>query len=185
MRLFVIDGLDGSGKDTQAYKLREYLAGHGRTVALRIHPSTDNWLGRVSKGALAKKGHVWRLIATVFYGLDLLRSILLYCYGDRDVILVRYTLACAYLPGPLIGPAYALVSFVLPGSPDMFFLDITPEEALRRIRLRGGDREMFETLHHLRKNRERALSIKGKWKVIDADQTREKVFEDIVKNLSP
>jgi dTMP kinase len=185
MRLYIIDGLDGSGKDTQAHRLMEHLSGSGREVALRIHPTADSWTGRASKRALMRRGPHWRMAATVFYGLDVIRSVVLYCHGDGDVILVRYTLACAYLPRAIIKPAYALVSFLLPKSPNMFFLDVTPEEALRRIHLRGGDREMFETLPHLRKNRERALSITGDWKVINGDQSREKVFDDIVKNLSP
>jgi dTMP kinase len=185
VRLYVIEGLDGSGKDTQALKLKEYLSGKGRNVVLRIHPSVDNVFGRISKKSLMRKGQFWRMVTTLFYGLEVVRSIVLYCHGDRDVILVRYTLACAYLPGPIIRPVYALVNFLLPKSPNMFFLDVTPEEALRRIRLRGDDREMFESLPQLRKNRERALSIVGNWKVVNGDQLREKVFDDIVKNLTP
>jgi dTMP kinase len=180
MRLYVIEGLDGSGKDTQALLLREYLSGKGHAVVLRVHPSMDNSFGRVSKWSLMRRGRFWRMVATLFYGLDVVRSVVLYCRGDRDVILVRYTLACAYLPGPVIKPVYAVVSFLLPKSPDMFFLDVSPEEALRRIRLRGGDTEMFETLPHLRKNRERALTITGGWKVVDGNKSPEEVFEQIV-----
>ncbi len=185
MRLYVIDGLDGSGKDTQAYMLKEHLSAGGREVIVRIHPSADSQPGRASKKALMRRGQLWRMAATVLYSLDVIRSVILYCNGDGDVILVRYTLACAYLPRAVMKPAYALVSFFMPKSPNMFFLDVTPEEAMQRIKNRGGDHEMFETLPHLRKNRERALSITGDWKVIDGDQAREKVFDDIVKNLSP
>lgn len=184
MRLYVIEGLDGSGKDTQALLLREYLSGKGHAVVLRVHPSADNVFGRVSKWSLMRRGRFWRFVATLFYGLDVVRSVILYCHGDRDVILVRYTLACAYLPGPLIKPVYAVVSFLLPKSPNMFFLDVSPEEALRRIHLRGDDREMFETLPQLRKNRERALSIAGYWNIIDGNKSPKQVFKQIVGFLS-
>jgi dTMP kinase len=184
MRFYVIDGLDGSGKDTQAYKLKAHLERSGRPVTLRIHPTTDNAFGRVSKRSLTKTGAFWRLIATFFYGLDVIRSIVLYCHGDRDVIFVRYTLACAYLPKPIIKPVYALVNFILPKSPDMFFLDVAPEEALRRIRARGDSEEMFETLPHLEKNRKRALLILGNWKVVDGNVAPDAVFGQILKNLS-
>ncbi len=184
MRFYAIDGLDGSGKDTQAHKLKEHLMGSGRDVALRIHPSADSWPGRASKRALMRRGQLWRMAATVFYGLDVIRSVILYCHGDRDVILVRYTLACAYLPRAIIKPAYALVNFVLPRSPNMFFLDVTPEEALRRIHLRGDYREMFETLPQLEKNRNRALLITSNWKVIDGNKAPDEVFAQIVGHLS-
>ncbi|HTY91710.1 MAG TPA: thymidylate kinase [Methanocella sp.] len=185
MRLYVIDGLDGSGKDTQAYRLKEYLSKDGREVVLRIHPSPDNAFGRISKRSLTKSGQLWRLVATLFYGLDVVRSILLYAHGDRDVIFVRYTLACAYLPQALIRPVYAVVNLILPKSPNMFFLDVSPGEALRRIKARGDSEEMFETLPHLEKNRNRALLILGNWKVVDGNVAPEAVFDQIVKNITP
>ena len=185
MRLFVIDGLDGSGKDTQAYKLKSYLSRDGREVVLRIHPSADNAFGRISKSSLMKKGQIWRLVATLFYGLDVVRSVLLYAHGDRDVIFVRYTLACAYLPGFAIRPVYGIVSRLLPKSPNMFFLDVSPEEALRRITSRGDKVEMFETLPYLEKNRKRAFLILGNWKVVDGNKTPEEVFSLIVENITP
>lgn len=105
---------------------------------------------------------------------------MLYYHGDRDVIFVRYTMACAYLPRGLIKPSYALVSFILPKSENMFFLDVRPEEALRRIKLRGDGEEMFETLPHLEKNRARAMLIAGNWKVVDGNLPPDEVFKQII-----
>ncbi|MDI6896646.1 hypothetical protein [Methanocella conradii] len=124
------------------------------------------------------------MAATMFYALDVVRSLMLYYRGGRDVIFVRYTLACAYLPRPLVKPTYALVSFLLPRSPNMFFLDVEPEEALWRIHLRGNGKEMFESLAHLKKNRERARLITDGWKVVDGNGAPEQVFEQIIGFLS-
>lgn len=184
MGFYVIDGLDGSGKDTQAYMLMEYLSRNGHEAILRIHPASDSIFGRASKRALMGRGPIWRTAATVFYGLDVFRSLLLYYRDGRDVIFVRYTMACAYLPRPLVKPTYSLVSLILPRSPNMFFLDVEPGEALRRIHLRGNGREMFESLEHLRKNRERALLITDGWKVVDGNGTPGQVFEQIIGFLS-
>ncbi len=184
MRFFVIDGLDGSGKDTQAYRLKEHLSKDGKEVVLRIHPSSDNMFGRMSKRSLMKHGQLWRMVATLFYGLDVVRSVLLYCHGDRNVIFVRYTMACAYLPRAIIRPTYTLVNFLLPTSRNMFFLDVDPQEALRRIQSRGDEQEMFETLPHLEKARGRALLITGNWKVIDGNPAPDLVFGQIVNNIS-
>jgi dTMP kinase len=184
MRFIAIEGLDGSGKDTQAYMLRDYLAGKGETVVLRIHPSQDNAFGRISKRALMKGGKVQRIVATLFYGLDVVRSVLLYCRDGRTVIFVRYTMACAYLPGPMIKPVYVIVSRVLPKSKEMFFLDVAPEEALRRVKARGEAEEMFETLPRMEKARTRAMMIARDWKVVDGNPTPEKVFQNILCELN-
>jgi dTMP kinase len=181
MRLLVIDGLDGSGKDTQALKLKEYLQGE---VVLRVHPAQDNAFGRISKRALMGGGKAMRIAATLFYGLDVARSILLYCHGDRTVIFVRYTMACAYLPRFMIRPVYRLVSTLLPRSPDMFFLDVAPQEALRRVQARGDRLEMFETLPHMEKARSRAFLILDGWKVVDGNGTPDEVFRRMVDLLS-
>jgi dTMP kinase len=184
VRFIVIEGLDGSGKDTQAYLLRDYLTGKGETVVLRIHPSQDNAFGRIAKRALMKGGKVQRIMATLFYGFDVVRSVLLYCRGSGTVIFVRYTMACAYLPRPLIKPVYALVSRVLPKSNEMFFLDVAPEEALRRVKSRGEAEEMFETLPHMEKARARAMVIAREWKVIDGNPAPEQVFQNILQGLT-
>jgi dTMP kinase len=184
MRFIVIDGLDGSGKDTQALMLCEHLKKQGEDVVLRIHPSKDNAFGRLSKKALMKGGKVQRIIATLFYGLDVVRSVLLYCRNGKTAIFVRYTMACAYLPKPMIKPVYAIVSRVLPGSKEMFFLDVTPTEALRRVKARGEAEEMFETLPHMEKARARAMIIAGDWKVIDGNPASEQVFQNLLGGLN-
>jgi len=183
VRFIAIEGLDGSGKDTQAYLLRDYLAARGERVVLRIHPSPDNGFGRLSKRSLAGGGKARRTAATLCYGLDVVRSVLLYCHGDRTVIFVRYTMASAYLPRPLVRPVYRAVSALLPGSDEMFFLDVAPEEALRRVRNRGEAPEMFENLPHMEKVRARALSIAGDWQVVDGNPAPEVVFRSIIARL--
>jgi thymidylate kinase len=46
MVLVVIDGLDASGKSTQAIALCDFLRGkRGKTVLVRFHPSSDSFFG--------------------------------------------------------------------------------------------------------------------------------------------
>jgi len=52
----IIDGLDGSGKSTQANLLLKKLKKQHKTVCLRIHPETDNWFGRKARAFLFAKG---------------------------------------------------------------------------------------------------------------------------------
>ena len=42
MRFIIIDGLDGSGKSTQAKLVQKKYLSMGESVILREHPSTDN-----------------------------------------------------------------------------------------------------------------------------------------------
>jgi len=183
MRFIVIDGLDGSGKDTQALLLSDFLSKKSDPVIIRAHPAQDNFFGSASRKALTKKGFIMRIAATLFYGLDVVRSVLLYCKGDNTVIFVRYLLACAYLPGPIITPTYRLVGSILPTSDEMFFLDVQPQEALRRVKLRGEKEEMFETLFQMEKVRERAKLITGDWIIVDGNEPADKVFLQILKEL--
>ncbi len=52
----VIDGLDASGKSTQAFMLRDFLKMSGRRVFLRIHPAADNFYGTKARQCLYLRG---------------------------------------------------------------------------------------------------------------------------------
>jgi thymidylate kinase len=67
----------------------------------------------------------------------------------------------------------------------MFFLDVSPEEAYRRIRETRGEREMFEGLDELRFVRRKALSLlsMGGWVVVDGDKPPDSVEEEIRVSL--
>jgi dTMP kinase len=84
----------------------------------------------------------------------------------------------------MIRPAYAIVRRVLPKSEEMFFLDVTPEEALRRVKARGEAEEMFETLPHMEKARARAMVIAADWKVVDGNPAPEMVFQNLLSGLN-
>ena len=99
-KFIVIDGLDGSGKDTQVNLLAEMYEKQGRSVTVRSHPCSDNKFGRKSKQALLKEGKYNHIKATVYFGLDAIRSVQMYYYNkDTDVVIFsRYILAVMYLP---------------------------------------------------------------------------------------
>ena len=151
-KFIVIDGLDGCGKDTQVNLLAEVYRNQGRDVTIRSHPCNDNKYGRKSKQALLKTGKINHLKATIYFGLDALRSVHMYYYNkDTDVLIFsRYTMAVAYLPNVVNVIVYKIVSFALPKSDCMFFLDVTPEESLRRIQSRK--RKCLKTLMTLERH---------------------------------
>jgi dTMP kinase len=180
----VIDGLDASGKSTQAIRLSKFFKDNGKTVYLRFHPSNDNFFGVKAKQFLYLKGKSAHLAAALFYMLDVIRSILHYSWRKYDyVIFVRYLMGTAYLPSPLYRIAYHFFASIVPTSNFMFFLDVNPEEAYTRIQQARKRREMFESLEELERIRRKALflALVGKWTVIDANKPVEDIEKEIRK----
>ncbi len=101
------------------------------------------------------------------------------------MVFVRYLMGTAYLPSPLHKVGYCFFATVVPTSDFMFFLDVSPEEAYRRIRETRGEREMFEGLDELRFVRRKALSLlsMGGWVVVDGDKPPDSVEEEIRGSL--
>lgn len=182
-KFIVIDGLDGSGKDTQVNLLAEMYEKQGKNVIVRSHPCNDNKFGRRSKQALLKEGKLNHILATLNFGLDAIRSVHMYYYRrDCDVLIFsRYILAVMYLPNGINTLVYKIVAFILPTSDLMFFLDITPEESLRRIGSRHEETEMFENIDALRESREKSQKFTYNWNVIPADGTPEEISQKIIK----
>ena len=169
----MIDGLDASGKSTQGLKLFKFIQHQGYTVYLRVHPSNDNFFGVKAKQFLYLRGKSAHFASALFYMLDVIRSILLHSWRKYDyMIFVRYLMGTAYLPSPLHRMAYHFFDSVVPTSKFMFFLDISPEEAYRRIQQTRNKREMFESFEKLQRIRRKALSLAliGKWVIINADR---------------
>ena len=52
MRLIIIDGLDGVGKDTHAKLIKDRYEQMGENVIIRSHPEADNFFGKKTKEAL-------------------------------------------------------------------------------------------------------------------------------------
>lgn len=180
-KFIVFDGLDGCGKDTQVNLIAEMYEQQGRKVDIRSHPCSDNKFGRKSKQALLKTGKFNHLKATLYYGLDALRSVHMYYYNkDTDVLIFsRYTMAVAYLPDVVNVIVYKIVSHVLPKSDCMFFLDVSPEESLRRIQSRNEEEEMFENIEDLRKVRSKTKIATYEWNIIPADDAPEVISQKV------
>ncbi|MEM3700249.1 MAG: thymidylate kinase [Candidatus Bathyarchaeia archaeon] len=186
MVFIVIDGLDASGKNTQAFRLYNFLKSNGKTVYLRFHPSNDNFFGIKAKQFLYSKGRSAHFAAALFYMVDVIRSILLYSWRKFDcIIFVRYLMGTAYLPSPLHTIAYHFFASMVPTSNFMFFLDVTPEEAYKRIQQVRKKREMFESFEELEKIRRKALylALIGEWKIINANRPAKEIEKEIIEHF--
>jgi dTMP kinase len=188
LALIIIDGLDASGKNTQALRLRSFLRNQRKTVYLRFHPSHDNFFGTKANQFLYAKGKSAHFAAAFFYMADVIRSILLYSWRKYDyTVFVRYLMGTAYLPSPMDRTAYHFFASIVPTSNLMFFLDVSPEEAHKRIQQTRKKREMFENFEELKKIRRKALSLAfvGKWTIINGNNPVKDVEKQIRKSLQP
>lgn len=172
MRFIVIDGLDGSGKDTQAKFIAEKYLANDESVIIRSHPSEDNTYGIMAKKALLGTGKINHIMASVYYALDVIRSVRIYKDSADTVIMVRYLMGVAYLPMPIASLLYKFFITVLPSSEYMFFLDVEPEEMMKRLSTRN-ETEMFENPTDLMKVRKKALKLSEGWHIIKNDQSIE------------
>jgi dTMP kinase len=180
MRLIIVDGLDGVGKDTHARLIKQRYEKIGEKVIIRSHPESDNFFGIKTKKALLGKGKINRLKASVFYAFDVLRSIRLYYRkpSHDTIIFVRYLMGIAYLPKVSGKVAYKVFEKLVPTSKYMFFLDASPKMLIDRIKQRE-EKEMFETYKALVIVRKKTLDLAKDWNIIDTSQSIEETYSQI------
>jgi dTMP kinase len=184
--LIIIDGLDGSGKSTQAQLLLKTLQGMKKTACIRVHPENDNWFGRKARVFLLSTGKNAHFASALCYMIDVIRSILLYSWRRVDyVVFVRYLMGTAYLPTPLHVVGYNFFALVVPKSRHMYFLDVKAEEAAARIHGSRSEIEMFESYAALKKVRAKAISLTrfNKWIVIDSNKPTDDVALALKKSV--
>jgi len=127
-----------------------------------------------------------RISASLFYLLDVLRSVVLYWWRPVDyVVFVRYLMGTAYLPEPLYKLGYLFFLRMVPRSRHMFFINTSPKEAYNRIVNNRSQKEMFESLDRLEKVHRKitTLALRPEWTVIDGDQPSAAIHELIRASL--
>lgn len=178
MVFVVVEGIDASGKTTQALRLRDRLEEEGHTVYTRFHPAGDSWAGIRARRFLLAEGRSAHFASAMFYIADVLRSVVLTPWRAHDyVIYVRYLMGTAYLPPPLGLFAYHFFAALLPKPRQTIFLQVDPGEAHRRILQGRSQTEMFESPEQLEKISSRALALarSNGWAIVDATGPEEAI----------
>ena len=179
MRFIIIDGPEGAGKTTHANLIRERYLKKGEKVVIRKHPLDDTKYGKKAQKALLKKGKLSRIIGSIYYSIDFVQSAQRYYGGVDTVIFIRYLMGLTFLPLILAKIVYWIITAFLPVTDYMFFLDLTPEESLKRISGEEDQEAMFKDLEGLMKSRGKALQLAGDWHVIKVNQDVSEVQMDI------
>jgi len=192
----VIEGIDGSGQDTQADLLRDYLIDLGANV-LRTAEPTDGRVGKMIRQILSgEKDNPGALVIQRMMvkdrGIHLQETI--YPHLDRDgvVVCVRY-LYSTLVYGQADGVSYDELlqmneSF---SRPDLaIYLDLDPKISLQRVEERakrsGKSLDIFEKQGFLVKVRENFLKLVVDFPEmvkIDASGTPEEVHLKIITHV--
>lgn len=195
-RFIVFEGIDGSGKTTQARMLAEYLEKNGRRAALTAEP-TALPTGRALREALGGKARRTECQMAVMFVDDRIahnvhptEGISALLDNGIDVICDRYYYSTLAYQGQ--STDYAWVKSMNLKCPEIrkpdlcIYIDLLPNQSLERIS-RGRDSvEIYENLDTLTRVREQFLSVISDLKltdnirIIDGYRSIEDIFNDII-----
>lgn len=192
-KLIVFEGISGTGKETQARLLKEYLANKGIAAQIVFHPTPD----------LKEVLHVWRKNRSIDHITEI--YLLLADRWDRVrqvinpaltrgewVISLRNSLsALVYQAKTPEERAWVTQEFSRfePKADLLFFFDIAPEAAITRIKKRHDETGevigKFETPGHLAQKRATYLSVLNSIKHtrIDARQSIKNISTLVKENI--
>ena len=182
--LIAIEGLDQSGKETQAQQLREKLRESGRKVRVLSFPDYGTSIGEEIARALAGERD---------YGPDVMQLLFVANRHERREAMTEWLaggliLLCDRYRASSIayGEAQGLDPTWLEGIqrllpiPDLtLYIDIAPETASKR---KAHDRDRYERdlalLGRVRQSYQRQAT-QPNWILIDGDRSKEQIGEDI------
>lgn len=189
----VLDGIDGSGKSTQARLLKEWIEKRGKKVLLTHEPSRSTFYGKKikklvrEKNALKISSEKWTELFTKERKEDLQKIILPALKAGRTVIADRYYYSTlAYQLGKKEWKSYSK-KFLKPHL--TLILDLPVKEAMKRVQKKNREqkikRAIFEKEDFLKNIRTRFLEMKRfkEVQVIDGSRAVNEVFAKIKKEV--
>jgi dTMP kinase len=187
--LIAFEGLDQSGKQTQAERLRDRLTAIGCSVRLVSFPDYTTHIGGEIASALGGERE---------YGADVMQ--LLYVANRYEwratleqmleagtfIVCDRY-LASSVAYGDAFGldPAWLMdIQRFLPAPSVTIMLDIAPETAVRR---KTADRDRYErdlALQTRVRESYRRLAARDGWLLLDGDRSKDEIAADVFSHLA-
>lgn len=184
--LLAFEGIDGSGKSTQAQRLADWFQAQGLEVVRSREPTDGPWGRKLREARFTarmspedelaafmadRREHVEKLIRPALER------------GALTVVDRYYYSTVAYQGARGLDPAELLAkNRAFAPIPDLVLLvDVDPREALARIHLRGQGQDLFENLPVLTRVREIFLSlVDSHLAVIDGARPPEVVFGEVL-----
>ena len=189
-QIIAFEGLDQSGKQTQAERLRDWLKQEGHKARLVSFPDYGTSIGEEIARALQGERD---------YGPDVMQLLYVANRYERKPDLIRWLdgglmLVCdRYVASTIAyGEAQGLdgawlgeVQKFLPKASLTILLDIAPETAVQR---KAVDRDRYERdLAMQARVREsyRRQAAEGGWVVLDGEQDKDTIAADVIRAVTP
>lgn len=182
----VLDGIDGTGKSTQARRLGDWFFSQGREVVLSWEPTDGPWGAKLrasaSSGRLSPEDELQYFLNDRRQHVEEL--IVPSLAAGKVVILDRYYFSTmAYQGARGLDPMeIRLLNEQFAPVPDLLLiLDLDVDAALARIRARGDIANEFEKRENLERCREIFLSLKNEpfTRIIDSNGSLDEVADRI------
>lgn len=185
------EGIDGSGKSTQAKKFVEWARAQGREVVSSREPTDGPWGKKIREARFtARLSPQDELEAFINDRKEHVESLIKPALARGAIVVVDryYYSTVAYQGARGLDPQALLArNRAFAPVPDCVVLvDLDPKLALERIQSRGEGTDLFENLAALTKVRQIFLSlVDSHVAVIDGARDPEVVFADVKARLLP
>lgn len=199
-KFFVIEGLDGSGKTTQINRLSQWFSQKSKPCFTTRQPS-DGQIGELARsatyGAFPAENETLALLFAAEHYQHFCEKIAPALSRGEYVICDRYYYSNFVYQGVDSATLQRVFTYnqavMSVRKPDaVIFLDVSPEECMRRITTSRAQISIFEALDKLETQRERFFAIFERLSeteniiVIETENSNENaVFDKIVNNINP
>jgi dTMP kinase len=188
--LIAFEGLDQSGKQTQAEMLRDWLRHDGRKARLVSFPDYGTSIGEEIARALQGEREYGADVMQLLYVANRYeRKPDLQRWLEGGIILVadRYVASSvAYGEAQELEPDWLTdVQKFLPPATITVMLDIAPETAVQR---KAVDRDRYErdlAMQHRVRDSYRRQAAAGGWIVVDGERSKEAIAADVITAVAP
>jgi dTMP kinase len=188
--IIALEGLDQSGKQTQAELLRDWLKREGHRARLVSFPDYGTSIGEeIARALSGERDYDPDVMQLLYVANRYERKPDLQRWIDGGLILVcdRYTASSiAYGEAQGLDPMWLRdIQKFLPPPSLTIFLDISPETAVQR---KAVDRDRYErdlALQVRVRDSYRGQAEEGSWAVIDGERSREAIAEDVIGAVTP
>jgi dTMP kinase len=190
LMLIAFEGLDQSGKQTQAEMLRDRLKKDGRKSRLVSFPDYGTSIGEeIARALQGEREYAPDVMQLLYVANRYERKADLQRWIAGGLILVcdRYTASSvAYGEAQELDPAWLTeIQKYLPAAAITIMLDISPETAVQR---KAVDRDRYERdLAMQARVREsyRRQAAHGGWIVLDGEREKDPIAEDVFNAVAP
>ena len=194
------EGLDGSGKSTQVKLLAEKLKGQGLKIHTTAEPTTSR-IGHIIKDIFKHKMEADHRTIAALYAADRLDhltnktdGILKKIDEGYTVITDRYYFSSYAYHGTHMDINWVINANSLSADllrPDLnVYIDISPEESMKRLNKGRDSIELYESIENLKKVKEKyfeafeLLGGKEKIFIINGSRSEKEISNDIWKEIS-